>query len=231
MHMVQHVLLIVAAPFLLLGSPLLPVLWALPRGLRRPVSLLFSPGSPLYGAFHVLTTPIVAALVYMAALGLWHVPSFYDAAQGRHLIHDLEHLTFLWASLLYWWPVVHPSGGRRRLGYGYAVFYLLVPMLEKHVIGMVLTFASQPLYDTYQQVPRVWGVSLLLDQQLAGATMWASGGIIHLVAIFVVLGLLFRQEEREARGRARFGASSATDRGQAVPESRGNGRGSRERPR
>ncbi len=198
MHMLQHVLLISAAPLVLLGSPLLPMLWALPPRPRRALGLLFVPAGPLHFAFHWLTNPFVAGSLYVFTVGLWHAPSFYDAAQGRSLLHDLEHVMFFGSSLLYWWPVVHPARGRRRLGYGQAIFYVAAPMLEHNALGMVLTFAQHPLYQTYQLLPRVWGISVVLDQQLAGAVMGVSGVAVNLTALTVLLVLFLRGEERKA---------------------------------
>jgi putative membrane protein len=190
MHMIQHLLLIlVAAPLLLLGAPLLPVLWALPAGARVRLGRLFSPGL-VQIVFNALTHPMVAVTVYCAVLAFWHLPPFYDAAQGRTAIHDLEHALFLGSSLLLWWPAIHPAGGRRRLSYTAGVVYFLPPMLVGSLIGALLTFAERPLYATYQHVPRVWGISVVQDQQLAGLIMWVPGGLVFLVPVFIFLVLL-----------------------------------------
>jgi cytochrome c oxidase assembly factor CtaG len=199
MHMIQHLLLLMlAAPLLWLGAPLVPVLWGLPRGLRRELGRVFVPGHPLQRVGHALTHPPVAAVLYVGTIAFWHVPAFYDAAQGRTAIHDLEHAMFLGTALLYWWPIVHPSGGRRRLGYGLAIPYLLPPFLEGILIGAPLTFAGRPVYDTYRRVPRVWDLSVVGDQQLGGLIMWVPGGMMYLVPLVALLVLLLNQEERSA---------------------------------
>ncbi len=200
MHMIQHLLLIMVAPPLLwLGAPLLPVLWGLPADLRRGVGRLFARGHPVRRVFHVLTHPLVACGLYLVVVAFWHLPTFYDAAQGRTLVHDLEHLTFLGTGLLYWWPIVHPAGGRRRLGYFAAIVYLFPPLLEGNLIGALLTFATQPVYATYQRVPRIWGLSVLDDQQLGGLIMWVPAGMMWLIPLFVMLTLALQQEERTVR--------------------------------
>ena len=202
-HMTQHLLLVVAAaPLLLLGAPLLPMLWALPRGLRLGIGRLFAPGSLLQRLFGALTHPFVAGPLFIGMLALWHLPSFYDEAQGRTLVHDLEHLCFLGTALLFWWPVIHPAGGRRRLSYGAAIPYLFFAMLEGNLIGALLTFADHPLYATYQRVPRLWGISLMQDQQMAGLIMWVPGGLAYFIPIFAVLAMLLKEEERAARAAA-----------------------------
>ncbi|MCL5109555.1 MAG: cytochrome c oxidase assembly protein [Chloroflexi bacterium] len=199
MHMTQHVLLLQAAPLILLGRPMLPVLWSLPRAVRRELALLMVPSNPLHGPYHALTHPAVGISAYVITLAAWHAPALYDSAQGETLLHELEHTLFLGCSLLAWWTIVNPTGGPRRLSYGRAIFYLLPVMFEPHVLAMVLTFANRPLYVTYQLVPRLWGLSVLVDQQIGGAIMWVAGGIPHLVAVLVLVVLVLRQEERQAQ--------------------------------
>ncbi len=126
MHMAQHMLLIfVAAPLLWLGAPLLPTLWSLPRVLRRGIGRWGAPGHPVRQVLGLLVHPVVATLVVIGTVATWHVPVFYDPAQGPTPIHELEHLTFLSSALLYWWLVAHPTGGRRRLSRQMAIPYLL----------------------------------------------------------------------------------------------------------
>ncbi len=201
MHMIEHMLILVVAPLLLLlGAPLLPVLWVFPRNVRRELALLFAPRSPLHRIFHVLTTPAVALIVYLLVVAVWHLPVMYDAAQGPAIIHDLEHLIFLGAGLLYWWPVVHPTGGRRRLGFELAPLYLLAAAAEGGVIGGVFVEINRPLYETYLQAHRIWGISPLLDQELGGLIMM-TGDVIYITAAFVTFIKYINQDERTVRAK------------------------------
>ncbi|MHB9091961.1 MAG: cytochrome c oxidase assembly protein [Chloroflexota bacterium] len=216
MHMLQHMLLLSAAPLILLGWPILPVLWALPRGWRRPVGLLMFPRGPLWAFFNALTHPAVAITVYVLVVGVWHVPEFYNAAEGETLIHYVEHLSFLGGALLYWWPVVHPFGGRRRLGFGTAIFYLAPGLVEQNAIGMVLTFADHPLYEHYAHGHGLWDISPVFDQQLAGGAMGLIGAFIHIIAISAILVLFLRVEEAsslKAEAAADSVLASGIDRG------------------
>lgn len=198
-HMIQHMLLLmIAPPLLLLGAPMLPMLWALPRGWRRRLTRLIKPGSPLQRAGNALTTPWVAVMLYVATVAIWHLPKFYDAAQGRTLAHDIEHLMFFGTAMLYWWPVVHPARGRRRLSFGFAVPYLVPPFAEGTLIGIYLTFLGQPIYETYQFTDQPWGFSALSDQQLAGLLMWVPGGMLFLVPLIGILSQIVRDEEQNA---------------------------------
>jgi len=197
MHMIQHLLLLlIAPPLLLLGRPLVPVLWGLPSSWRRRLAQFLGPGHILARLGDALTTPLVAAGAFIVTIAVWHIPVFYDAAQGRTLTHDLEHLMFFGTALLYWWPVIHPAGGRRRLSYGLAVPYLLPPFLESMVIGVLLTFADRPLYRTYAEMEMPWGFSVVSDQQLGGLIMWIPGGMLFLIPLIGLLIAVLRNEER-----------------------------------
>lgn len=126
MHMIQHLLLLlIAPPLLLLGAPLVPSLWGLPTGARQAVGRHLAPSCPLARLGHVVTQPLVAVAAYVVTIALWHVPVVFDAAQGPTLVHDLQHMMFFGTALLYWWPIIHPAGGRRRLSY---TLYPLSPL-------------------------------------------------------------------------------------------------------
>jgi putative membrane protein len=195
LHMTQHLLLVLGViPLLLLSNPLAVLLWGLPRPARSVAGRLLRPGGFARWLAGGLTRPVVACSLFVAAVGIWHVPGLYDLAQGRTAVHDLEHAFFAVTAALYWWPVIQPSGSRR-LPYGRAVLYLLPPFFESNLIGALLTFASAPLYASYLAAPRVWGLSVLQDQQIAGLVMWVPGGLYFLVPMLIMLAKALRQEE------------------------------------
>lgn len=197
MHMTQHLmLLMIAPPLLLLGAPLIPTLWALPGSARRWVGQFLSPRHPMHRVFSSLAHPFVAVAAYVSTIAVWHLPGLYDVAQGQTIIHDLQHMSFLGVATLYWWPLVHPTGGRRQLSYALAIPYLLPPFIEGMVIGALVTLSSRPLYATYQGTPDVWGVSTLEDQQIAGLIMWVPGGLMLLIPLFWLLWLALNAEEK-----------------------------------
>ena len=211
MHMIQHLLLLlVAPPLLLLGRPLVPSLWGLPAAWRVAVGRLLIPGRPLARLGYLLTTPLVAAAAFVITIAVWHLPVFYDAAQGRSVTHDLEHLMFFSTALLYWWPVIHPAGGQRRLSYARALPYLLPPFLESMLIGVLLTFAERPLYRTYAEMTMPWGFNVVTDQQLGGLIMWIPGGMFFLIPLIGLLMALLRQEDARAPGSPSTGVRQPT---------------------
>lgn len=208
MHMVQHLLLLlIAPPLLLMGAPLVPSLWGLPTSLRRAVGRRLGPRGSLARLGHVLTVPGVAIALYVGTIAVWHVPAFYDAAQGRTFTHDIEHSAFFGTALLYWWPIIHPSGGRRRLSVGRAIPYLLPPFLEGMLIGALITFADRPIYRTYAEMESTWGLSALDDQELGGLIMWVPGGMLFLIPLIGLLAVLLRDEGQPPRCTARVSST------------------------
>jgi putative membrane protein len=197
-HMLQHMLLVLgAAPLLLIGAPLLPLLWGLPDQERRGVGRLLHGHGPLHRFGHQITQPLVAEVLFLGTLALWHVPVLYDAAQGHSLAHNLEHALLLGTAVLFWWPLLPPTDASKRMGRGLAVVYLAAAAVEGTVIGALLTFSSEPLYATYRLAPRIAELSVLQDQQLAGLIMWVPSGLVYLSAILVQVGLLLRSDERD----------------------------------
>jgi cytochrome c oxidase assembly factor CtaG len=194
--MVEHLLLTIAAPpLLLLGSPLLPWLWGLPNQERRGAGRWLAPRSPLAKLGARLSDPKIALALFIVSFAFWHVPVLYDAAQGQTVVHYLEHVTFFTTALLFWWPVIHPSGGARTLSRVAAIGYFSVPMFESTLIGALLTFATRPFYATYVDAARITGLSAVDDQQLAGLIMWIPGGLVYVAAILWLLAALLREEE------------------------------------
>jgi putative membrane protein len=196
-HMVQHLLLLVVAPPLLwLGLPLVTLLWVLPAGARHAPGHRLAHWRWRRRLVGVLTHPLVALLLYLAMVALWHLPPWYDRAQGQSALHETEHALFLGTALLYWWPVVPRPGSRQRLHDGADLLYLMIAGVEGGVLGGVLTFAAQPLYATYQQAPQLGGLSVVLDQQLGGIAMWLGGGLVYAGWVFVSFVRMVQREER-----------------------------------
>jgi len=134
-HMVQHLLLmLVAAPLLALGEPLLPALWALPGERRLAIGRWWRASPRARRAVRAGCDPLGVWLANLAVLWFWHLPGPYLAALGDERLHALEHLTFLGAAFLFWWVVFQPIG-RRRLAHGGAVVYLARGMAPHRARG------------------------------------------------------------------------------------------------
>ncbi|HEX3529969.1 MAG TPA: cytochrome c oxidase assembly protein [Thermoanaerobaculia bacterium] len=181
-HMVQHELLIlVAAPLLVLGRPLAPFLWALP-GSARETAGRWSQSPAFAAGWRLLTAPFTVFILHGLALWIWHLPSLYQATLDNELIHALQHLSFFLSSVLFGWSLLHGRFGR--LGYGAAVLYVFLTSLHSGLLGALLTFAPRLWYPIYAARTSRWGLSPLEDQQLAGLIMWIPAGVL-----FIVLGL------------------------------------------
>jgi cytochrome c oxidase assembly factor CtaG/polyferredoxin len=196
-HMVQHVLLMMAAPPLLwLGAPLFPVVRGLPGPVRVnwAIPLLQSPA--VRGLFTRLTHPVAALPVFTLVTWLLHLPALYDLALRSSAWHYLQHFCFLGAALLFWYPVVRPYPSQPRWSGWLLLPYLLLADVQNTVLSALLTFSAKVLYPYYLEVPRLWGLSALEDQSAAGVIMWVPGSLVYLVPLFWIGTRLLYGEER-----------------------------------
>jgi cytochrome c oxidase assembly factor CtaG len=181
-HMVQHLLLVmVAAPLLVLGDPMTAMLWALAPRARRVVGLWWRRRRGLRAAWRAIASPGGAWVLHVIALWMWHVPSLYDGAVADGAVHVLEHMTFLVTALLFWWVPFKAHG--RRIGAGTALIYLFGAVLQGTILGALLALARHPLYAAHFGTTRAWGLTPLEDQQLAGLLMWVPAGLVYLAAL------------------------------------------------
>jgi cytochrome c oxidase assembly factor CtaG len=181
-HMVQHLLLVmVAAPLLVVGDPMTAMLWALTPRARRGVGLWWRRRRALRAAWRTVASPGGAWVLHVIALWIWHVPSLYDGAVADGAVHVLEHLTFLLTALLFWWVPFKAHG--RRIGAGTALIYLFGAVLQGTILGALLALARHPLYTVHFGTTRAWGLTPLEDQQLAGLLMWVPAGLVYVAAL------------------------------------------------
>ena len=173
-HMVQHILLLlVVPPLLLTGTPT----WLLRPLIRSPIVLTV-------GRF--LTRPIVAFAIFTIALSLWHIPALYDLALRNETAHILEHLFFISSAVIMWWPVMSPLPELPRAGYPVQMVYLFSLTIPMGFIGAAITFSQRVLYTWYDTVPRLWGLSVISDQQIGGLITKVPGALVFMgVMIFV----------------------------------------------
>ena len=186
-HMVQHlILLMVAPPLLVYGRPGLVLFLGLPASSRGGLGALAA-RRRLRQAGRVVLNPLVVLVATIAALWGWHLPGPYQAAITHPAVHALEHVTFLVSALAFWALVIDPAP-RRRLGYGPAILLVFVTMLAGAALGALITFSSTVLYPIYGAGARLWGTTPLADQQVAGAVMWIPpGAVLFLTVIFLAL--------------------------------------------
>jgi putative membrane protein len=193
LHMVQHLLLMmVAPPLCLLGI----------AGIRAPHS---GPPGALRRAWAVLVHPWSATLIFSTVLLVWHIPALYDATLTTEPIHVFEHLSFIAVGVLFWWPIVDPMRGRdaqRWVSPFTKIAMLVASGIPPTVLGLIFTIAPHAFYDFYVRAPRLWGLSPVVDQQLAGVVMFGAGNLIYFAAVVAVFWRVFgdpAHDEEEAQ--------------------------------
>jgi cytochrome c oxidase assembly factor CtaG len=196
-HMAQHeLLMIVAAPLLVLARPLVPMLWALsPRGRERAAALSQSPAFSVTWRF--VTGPLVVLLVHAFAVWIWHVPQLFEAALRSEAIHTVQHGMFFVTAILFWWALVHGRYGR--IGYGVAVAYVFITATHTTILGALMTIAPRVWYPMYQARAAAWGVRPLEDQQLAGLLMWVPSGVVFLCLALGLFAAWLGEAERRGQ--------------------------------
>ncbi|HEY8921615.1 MAG TPA: cytochrome c oxidase assembly protein [Candidatus Limnocylindria bacterium] len=205
-HMLQHMLLeLVAAPLLLLGAPATLALRAASPPVRaRLLTVLHS------RIVTVLSFPLLAWVLFAAVNWGWHFSTLYDQALETPWLHDLQHLTFLGAALLFWWPVVGADPARWRLPHPVRLFYLFLAMPQNSFLGIALMSAPAALYSHYLTNVRDWGPTPAVDQSVGGMLMWVGGDVVFLLAMGLVVAAWVRAEDRRtARADAREDARIA----------------------
>jgi putative membrane protein len=183
-HMVQHeILMIVAAPLLVLSRPLGIWVWALPQSWRKAIG-----GSVQAGGFRLvwraLTQPLNAWILHFMALWLWHAPFLFQAALRNDNVHALQHACFLFSALLFWWAVLRElMGGQRR---GVSIVYLFTTMMHTGALGALFAMSATIWYPYYGASASRFDLSPLEDQQLGGLIMWVPGGLAYVIAGLVL---------------------------------------------
>lgn len=183
-HMVQHLLLsLVAPPLLLAGTPH----WMARR--------LLSP-RPVMAVARRITRPLPALLLFNAVLVLTHWPAVVDLSVRQEVVHLAVHSVLMGASFVMWWPVLSPLPELPRISYPAQMLYLFLQTIVPTVPASFLTFASSPIYEFYSTVPRLFGLSAVEDQRIAGLIMKLGGGLLLWAVIAV---LFFRWSMKEER--------------------------------
>ena len=203
MHMVQHkILVMAAAPLLWLGDPFPIMLWALPAGPRRALGALFTRDSWFRRALTVVTQPGICWLIFLFVYIGWHDPSLYDLALRVPWVHNLEHVTFFLAAMLFWWPVVNSAPHLHKpLPYWVRIIYLIAFVPPNAITGVSIATATEIIYPHYATVPHIWGFTALEDQAWGGAIMWIWSSEMMIQAAIIMLGVSFYQEKRRKLAR------------------------------
>jgi len=185
-HMVQHLLLIfVTAPLWLIGAPGQLVERVIPEKIA--------------GWARRLADPRLAFFIFVGVLYFWHFPPIYNLAQESENVHILEHLTFIGAAMVAWWPVAGAETARfTKPAPALRMLYLFLLAIPCTFLAAVLTFAHEPLYAFYANAPHIFGLDALQDQRLGGLLMWLPTHLFLLLALGITFFSWFVSAEREA---------------------------------
>lgn len=181
LHMIEHeMLMVLAAPLLVLARPLEACVWALrPRTRQQLAALVRAP--LLAWSWRAMTGPVTATCLHALALWIWHVPVFFAAAVARLPLHVFQHFCFFASALAFWWAMM---GGAPRIAGPVSLACLFATMLQTSALGALLTFAPSPWY---MHGSEVFGLTPLEDQQLGGLIMWVPGALAYIVVGLLVV--------------------------------------------
>jgi putative membrane protein len=184
-HMVQHmVFTLVAAPLLIAGTP--AWMW---RAVLSP--------RPVFVTFRFLTRPVVALIVFNGLLLFTHWPEVVEASVGSELTHFTLHVLLFGSAIVVWWPVMSPVVELPALTPPAQMMYLFAQSLAPTIPASFLTFGHSLLYPVYGTFPRIWGISALNDQLIAGLLMKIVGGLILWAFIATIFFRWHAREERD----------------------------------
>jgi putative membrane protein len=197
MHMLQHVFLTtIGPPLLLLGlAPALIDPLLRPRLITR--------------AARTLTHPVFVGTLFILNMWFWHIPPIYGVAIDHVPVHITMHLAFMGTGILFWWPVIQPSPITGRHGEGVRLLYLFATGMPMALLALLFFASSGVIYDHYETVEPLWGLSLTDDQQIAGLVMGALGEAASFAAI-TILFFRFLDHEDEAVAAPAPGRTDAT---------------------
>jgi cytochrome c oxidase assembly factor CtaG len=193
-HMIKHLLLMTFAPALiLLGDPLRGLWHPSPLLVRSALSRLLQ--QPLLQRLgRILTTPALCLTISSLILLAWHLPPLFTLCARSAIWHTVEQATFFGAGLLFWWPVIQPWP-RASTGPRWSILlYLFLATLPCDILSGFLVFSDRVAYPVYLSAPRMFGFSVLEDQQCAAALMWTCVTLVYLVSAAIIsIGLLAPQ--------------------------------------
>jgi putative membrane protein len=189
-HMLQHLLLTLVAPPLLIAG--------VPSWLWRAMLA----GKHVLPVARIVLHPLVTFGVFNFLVVVTHLPVVVDYALREHWFHFFVHAALVTSALMMWWPVVGGFEELPRLSYPLQMTYLIAQSLLPAVIASFITFSQTAVYDFYAEAPRVWGISAVEDQQIAGGLMKTTGTLILWSFVAVAFFKWYAKEEAEAKGPA-----------------------------
>jgi putative membrane protein len=133
-----------------------------------------------------VTRARTAFVLFNLVIIAWHLPGLYEFAMEHHNIHIVQHLCFMVAATLMWWPVLSPMPELPRLSYPLQMLYLFLMTIPMSIVAVCIAYADHALYPFYAAAPRIWGITPMQDQLIGGLIMWIPGGLFFFTVISVI---------------------------------------------
>ena len=186
-HMIQHLLLMMVAPPLILwGAPYLPLLSGLPRYFAINGVGPFLSSTVLRKVASFVSHPAFCWSAFISINVAWHLPAMYELALRSPSWHRVEHFSFLSTALLFWWPIIQPHPWVARTPRWLILPYLFLADFQNTALSAFLVFCDRVVYPTYETAPRITGLTALEDQAAAGAMMWVAGSVFFLIPVGLI---------------------------------------------
>jgi cytochrome c oxidase assembly factor CtaG len=209
-HMIQHLLLMmVAPPLIMYGASYLPLLSGLPRDfLINGVGPVLS--SPLLRRVaRFVSHPLFCWSAFISINIGWHLPVMYELALRSEFWHEVEHVSFLSGALLFWWPIIQPFPWVARTPRWILLPYLFLADFQNTALSAFLTFYERIVYPTYAVIPRISSLTPLEDQAAAGAIMWVAGSLFFLGPVgLITIELMSTRRVSRKRSQPKLRVSS-----------------------
>lgn len=201
-HQVQHLLLRLIGPMLLLlAAPQGLLVAGMPAMAQRRLLIPVIMNPVVRGLFAVLAYPAVATALFIGALYFWQIPKYHDLAILNENVHYLMHASMLFTGLVFFWRVFDTRAAPLGTRYGIRLMMLWIMILSNIVIGSYLAFKGSVLYPAYATLGRLWELSALGDELLGGALIWIPSSMMGVVAVLIVIHMWGRQETKEEQRR------------------------------
>ena len=200
-HMIQHILMMMyAAPLIMLAAPMPIGIWGLPRPIRLQVAKFLNQKSPLRQIIVTITKPGIIWMFYTLNLWMWHDAEMYERATTHSTIHNIQHLLFFGTALAIWWHTTDaaPKFHKHRT-YGKRIMFAAATYFQNLLLGIYITMSPELIYTYYATVPRMWGIEAHRDQTVGGLIMWIPGGMMYGYTILILISRLMDYSEKQAQ--------------------------------
>src|SRR6266478_3898698 len=185
-HMIKHLLLMTVAPALiLLGEPVRVYWIGMPPLARRSLRRVLQRSVPRRLA-RMVTSPALYWALSALTLVVWHIHALFTLGVQSATWHTLEEVMFFGAGLLFWWPVIQPWPSTSTGPRWSMLLYLFLATLPCDILSGFLAFSDRVAYPVYFSTPRLFGFSVLEDQQCAAALMWTCVTLVYLVPAAII---------------------------------------------